>query len=172
MNNKSIEQVLADQSAFQVNFEMVGVVGLSSACQRNVFNMIVESKPFKINENNYKIRSLIKGSFSQFHPDLDYQNKFNLTDEQLDADNKAVVDNIFKQDTAHFAFIPDYLNVFFSGYDLHFICIDDYKSGVFYPEIKDESFAKAQLGLYMQKLQSTFSDGTLPEMKEFQARFI
>lgn len=172
MNSNSIEHVLSDQSAFQAHFEMVGVLGLSTPYHTHVFNMIVESKPFKINEGNYKIRSWVKGSFSQFFPNLSYQKKLNVTDGQLDTENKAVVNNIFKQDTADFAFFADELNLFFSGYDFQFICIDRYENKTSAITTEDRSFAKAQLSQFMQKLQRDFFAGTLPEMKAFQAKFI
>ena len=151
---------------------MVGLLGLSSPYHTHVFHMMVESKPFKVNAGNYKIRSWVRGSFSQFCPNLSYQKKLNVTDGQLDTENKAVVNNIFKKDTADFAFFADELNLFFSGYDFQFICIDRYENKNSAITTEDRSFAKAQLSQFMQKLQRDFFAGTLPEMKAFQAKFI
>lgn len=172
MSINLIQGLLEKQPAFQVRLEMKGVNGVSSALQSHIFNFFVESDVFNFSGSNYKLQAFLVGSIRQFSPNAEYMQKFNLTDAQIDNDNKAAIDHMFKGGTTLFAFDLNVAERFFKGEDFQLVCVDRHAPSI-PPTLSNEesSLLTSKFLQYAQGIKAAFYSGELPEMKTFQQNF-
>lgn len=182
MKSGTIQEVLSGENPFQLDFKMIGVNGVCSEREYNAFNMHIESKPFTFQEVQFKLVAFISGGIKQFYPNSDYLQKFNVDEAQIDSENKAVVENMFKIDTAHFAFDRDEFKRFLSGTSIQFVCVSNFPPirnannfrSNFVPALsaEDLGFAKMKFIEFVQKVNAALDESSMPEMKVFQSKFI
>lgn len=172
----ALEEILKKDEPFQAHISMVGVNALSGMSPNFVFDFKVQSEPFFLNGLNYSIRTSLRGSFNLFNPTTSHMEKFGITQEQVDAENKATLNGIFDSESESFAFNSAELKDFFEG--LHFIHFARNDHSSLMIKAKDiqiptelQEQATKQLVSYLKSIAPLFYQGQLKTQAQFLANF-